>query len=476
VGTVAGLLLTFDLVLALFCAGAAKVYGHRLPMLGGSAAPVAATARPAGDVPPAPIRIKRRDTRSAEELSRQLLAVPELDLGAEPETGASILAAARPGGSRFTEPILEPLLKRADLQGLPMALGADCRLEGQSSRIMDFMATELRLHLLGCMQDGVPNVPLLRQRLQVKGGQLEPEVNALLLVQMLQVEEQPIRLLLVELLADTPGRRASAALAGRALFDLAPEVREAAVRALADRPRPEFRQVLLDGLRYPWAPVADHAAEALVALDDRQSLPQLTRLCDEPDPSRSARRAFHDIDPALLTSPSSWPERLRLPTAVVLDESEGGEPRTTVLAYPKGTSKQVLELRRSVDVVREVVRVNHLRNCLLCHPPSLDGNDPVRGMVPRPDQSLPPFSPSQYEGRDGNFVRADVTYLRQDFSLPQPVDSPGKWPAHQRYDYLVRTRYATHKELRREPPATYPQRESVRWALRELGGAPRANE
>ena len=122
--------------------------------------------------------------------------------------------------------------------------------------------------------------------------------------------------------------------------------------------------------------------------------------------------------------------------------------------------------------MREVVRVNHLRNCLLCHAPATTATDPVRGLVPSPGQPLPPpFSVPYYEGQIGLFVRADVTYLRQDFSVPQPVAKPGNWPVHQRYDYLVRTRYPTDEELRRPAPKTYPQREAVRWALREMGAA-----
>ena len=70
-------------------------------------------------------------------------------------------------------------------------------------------------------------------------------------------------------------------------------------------------------------------------------------------------------------------------------------------------------------------------------------------------------------------IRGDITFLRQDFSVPQPVEWPDNWPAYQRYDYFVRTRYPTDEELRRDGPATYPQREAVRWALRELGGARR---
>jgi hypothetical protein len=122
--------------------------------------------------------------------------------------------------------------------------------------------------------------------------------------------------------------------------------------------------------------------------------------------------------------------------------------------------------------VREVVRVNHLRNCLLCHAPAASPADPVRGLVPNPTQPLPPPNTvPYYEGQNGIFVRADVTYVRQDFSVPQPVARSGLWPAHQRYDYVVRTRYPTFEEMWRARPETYPQREAVRWALRELGAA-----
>jgi hypothetical protein len=476
---VAGLLVTFDVVLAIVCAGAAADNAHRLPILDDWTAPKGAAPKQAADAPPTPIRLKRRDLQSAEELRQQLLAAPELDLDAEPDTGTRVLAAARASDSRFTAPVFEPLLKRDDLQGLPVAMGDHCRLGEGSARTLGVRSRELRGHLSASARDEALDASLLRQRLLDGGeGQWRREESVPALVQMLQAEEQPVRLLLVELLAGTQGRRASVALAGRALFDLSPEVREAAVQALADRPRHEFREVLLDGLRYPWAPVADHAAEALVALDDRESVPQLTALWDAPDPTNPARLSFHDLDPALLTSPPSWPANLQPPTAVVLDESRGGEPRGALLAYPQGIPGKALALSRNVDVVREVVRVNHLRNCLLCHAPSLGRNDPVRGLVPSPDRPLPPLlsATRYYEGGSGTFVRADVTYLRQDFSVPQPVARPGKWPVHQRYDYLVRTRYATDEDLRREERPTYPQRQAVRWALRELGGSPRANE
>ena len=72
--------------------------------------------------------------------------------------------------------------------------------------------------------------------------------------------------------------------------------------------------------------------------------------------------------------------------------------------------------------VRELVRVNHLRNCLLCHAPSVDSGDYLRGRVPEPDKPIPV---EYYHSPNGTYVRADVTYLRQDFSVSHPVPGSG---------------------------------------------------
>jgi len=133
---------------------------------------------------------------------------------------------------------------------------------------------------------------------------------------------------------------------------------------------------------------------------------------------------------------------------------------------------------RPVFLVRELVRVNHLRNCLLCHAPSAGFRDPVRGLVPSPDQPLPRTIRQYYQARRGNFVRADVTYLRQDFAVLQPVKDHGRWPKMQRYDYLVRVRPPTEEEreayrLRTRFGQSLPlcqQQEAVLFALRELTG------
>jgi hypothetical protein len=100
---------------------------------------------------------------------------------------------------------------------------------------------------------------------------------------------------------------------------------------------------------------------------------------------------------------------------------------------------------RTVPVVRELVRINHHRNCLLCHAPGTDNNT-VSGAVPLRDQPLPP--PSQYYqfGPGIIVVRADVTYLRPDFSVMQRVPDAKPWPEMQRFDFVVRTRPLSFKE------------------------------
>jgi hypothetical protein len=75
------------------------------------------------------------------------------------------------------------------------------------------------------------------------------------------------------------------------------------------------------------------------------------------------------------------------------------------------------------------------------------------------------------------YVRADVTFLRQDFSVQMPTPAPAAPPV--RFDFVVRTRAMSlqealdyRKESRKEArdPTAYPQREAVLFALREVTG------
>jgi hypothetical protein len=238
------------------------------------------------------------------------------------------------------------------------------------------------------------------------------------LMQMLPPESQGIRTVLVEQLTAIKQPKSSEALAKLALFDLSDKVREQAIQALAQRPREEYRQLLLTGLRYPWAPVADHAAEALVALEDKDAVPALKQLNNAADPTVATYDSQH----------RAW-------------------------------------------MVPEVIRINHLSNCVMCHAPSHSIGDPVRGRLPSQNEPLPPLT-QYYEDTTGPFVRADITYLRQDFSVVQAVDQPGKWPRMQRFDFLVRQRPEKPEEayhrVQRTAAGNYPQRQAVLYALREL--------
>ena len=168
---------------------------------------------------------------------------------------------------------------------------------------------------------------------------------------MLCVETTPARLQLTKMLKQIRGPNASVALARQSLFDLSPQVREAAIEALRTRPRRISRQTLVDGLRYPLPAVADRAAAALTAIKDRGAVPFLENLLDKSDPAAPR-----------LNEKKKW-------------------------------------------VVAEVVKVNHLHNCVLCHAPSSGEDNPVRGFVPTQGQAIPALY--QQKNACGDFVRAE---------------------------------------------------------------------
>jgi HEAT repeat protein len=372
---------------------------------------------------------KRRDKSSEEDLRKQLLRVPEVALDDVAGSSARLHKIAQnlsAGPIPFQGPA-SLLATRTDLEGLPLRMGDDCRLGKEPAENMQVLSRKLRAVLeKATPKDGVdprPDAGQLREALLgdpkaewLQGGAVP------CLLQLLQAENSPVRRVLVDVLGKIADRRATEALAARAMMDLNPDVREAAARELLDRAREDYEPLLLAGLRYPWAPVATHAAEALVFLRDADAVPQLARLLDQPD----------------ATAPFA--------------ERTGGTP-----------------------MIREVVRVNHLSNCMLCHPPSLARTDLVRGAVPAAGQPLPPPTASQYYDNGTIFVRADTTYLRQDFSVMQPAPRPNKWPEHQRFDYVVRVRPVGPKDATlygEQRPDRKPGegREALLFVLRELTG------
>src|SRR5262249_14863934 len=124
---------------------------------------------------------------------------------------------------------------------------------------------------------------------------------------------------------------------------------------------------------------------------------------------------------------------------------------------------------------REMVRVNHLRNCLMCHPPSLAQTDLIRGAIPDPTQEVPPPSTATYYQSPGPSVTAEVTFLRQDFSVVQPVLDARPWPDQQRFDFMVQVRRTT-EPVGEAPEPHSPYRRAIGAALKALGGRDPENE
>ncbi|WP_254507433.1 HEAT repeat domain-containing protein [Anatilimnocola floriformis] len=390
--------------------------------------------------PAAAPSIKRRDTSSEEDLRTELQLVPELgfDRSEALRIKGKLESVDQVAGIQVSNDVGFQILQQTavrlnkpQLTALPWQHGLNVYLEKPQAVLMAAASIELRSYL-NQKRDGVVDVKFVRDRLNAKSKIRQTEADwqqpdcVPALVQMLQVEATPIRLLLVEKLAEIPGKESSQALAKRAVFDLAPQVRENALAALATRPANEYQDVLLGGLQWPWKPVVDHAAEAIAALKLKELGPELTALLREPDPS--------------------------LP----IEKVEGGS---------------------SGHFVKELVKVNHFRNCVLCHAPSYSHNDPFRRSVPTPGKKIPEFV--YYDNSAGLLVRADITYLRQDFSVMQPVTNPGNWPAEQRFDYILRERRATPEEIALQQarkqqnlnlkiePASLLQ-EGVLFALREM--------
>lgn len=414
--------------------------------------------------------VKRRQKLGEEDLLRHLALMPEV--GLTPRDASAVInqfavVHQTSGGTNF-EP--GPLLAvRPDLATLPLRTGGFSRIDPLSAVRLQVLSKKLHHYI----DHGIPrnlqgehaDPVLVREVMKVEQRGWRPEwlcaESIPTMQQLLMHEDRPLRRLLVDLLARIDGRAASVALAQRAVFDLSTEVRESAVAALKDRPPQEYRLVFIEALRYPWTPAADHAAEALVSLHDREAVPHLVSLLKEPNPA--------------------------VPVTVQ------GQP-----------------------FLREMVKLSHVHNCLTCHPPAGSGRDLVQGEVPgmkltrvtREVQvgggsprgggsggggggygggsSTSSTATTSLSGRPGLAVatsikevpltiRADITYVRQDFSLQLPVAHPLAPSGNRRFDYVIRTRPlgTAEAKMRREQagePLAYSQREAVLFALRELSG------
>jgi hypothetical protein len=405
--------------------------------------------------PAEPVEPARRPESPSEEKLRDLLEQASVLIDLEAEKGTR--EALREAGlahfkelqrvqslrqtrlPRVTSAIEQVLAKRDDLKGLPLLLGNACRMSKEQAAVLSAVSVGAR------DRSGQEN---LRQSLATIRAADRTQTALLVrpFEQIYQVEDPSLRKALVTSLAQVEDREATRALARRAVFDLSPTVRAAAVEALKQRNLDDARPVLLWALRYPWPPSADHAALALVALRDSQAAPTLRTLLDEPDPAAPYR-----------TLEGKWARK-------------------------------------------ELVRVNHLRNCLLCHPASLETRGELRAPIPTPGEPLggppprklpgnvrsqPPLQGRQqyYHRQEADSqdlppparpsVRADIVYFRQDFSVLHRVAGSDPWPDMQRFDYLLRESEVSEvgaaflcKEAAKR--RTYPQREAVRYALAKL--------
>jgi hypothetical protein len=431
-------------------------------------------------------------------LNDDLKSVPEIEFQARPkitpdgkliEEAAHQLAKINHLNAKKTDAFMTALIEsRPDLAGMPFIMGDDCRTSGERSRLFAQAVNTVRqalgggvaINLGGPMGGGPPNgfsraatgssgpgqpgpgggpmpapqflsppaapgsmgpfwtaYPALCEQedaaLKRPDKELREHVavsRIAALMQMLAPESAELRLGLVKYLTAIPHVEATRALAKLAIYSPEDDVRAAAIESLKVRREKDYTDILVKGLRYPWPAVAKRAGEAVAKMGRSDLIPELVAVLSEEDP--------------------------RMPASKSVDG-------------------------KKISVVREMVRVNHHRNCMMCHAP----RDPVTtaagaltAEVPIPGQPLP--TPFQGYGSSSPdlMIRVDVTYLRQDFSamLPVPVENP--WPDMQRFDFMVRERkltcdeadeYRTQLALR-EPGAISPYHKAALAALRDLTG------
>jgi hypothetical protein len=409
--------------------------------------------------------------------NEDLAKVPELTFG-DPiakdldkmkalEKTAHILAKANHLNRKKTDGFMLALIdQRGDLRGLPFLMGEECRTREEQAKAFREMADIVNQALVQCKVNpngGGPvsattqlpsglifaraeqlwatmsnlNGAIQRGAVKNSGFALtsynKDHLNRAMvaaLMQILMPEAEQYRAGLAKFLGTVPHPDATKALARLAIFSPEESVRTAAIESLKPRREKDYTEILVQGFTYPLPAVSKRAAEALVKLERKDLLESLVQVLEAPDP--------------------------RLPVKV-----------------------------KEVTVVRELVKVNHHRNCVLCHAPGNTENIPdgvLTVAVPLPGEPLPKPSQGGYQSTmpasPDIVVRLDMTYLRQDFSKMMPVAAPDPWPEMQRFDFLVRTRTLTAAEAQAyepcceedEPGRLSPYHRAALFALRELTG------
>lgn len=392
------------------------------------------TPKPKGAPPPKPTHWPIRPPASQQDLLQSLAAAPEIDLDTkdpkERKNAVALLKAVETEKEN-RHPLLAMASNRADLKGLPFRGENECQLDRDRAKGLGHASLSLRAGMerstMRYSYSTVASLETYIEKTKVDSSSILAAIS-----QVMQAEPKHGRLVLIDLLSQLDSSESTKALAQRAVFEIDVGVRAAAIQQMQKKKPSDYLPVLLAALRHPWPPAADHAAKALVRLEANDAVVQLIELLDEPDPQA-----------------------------------------------PFTPSK-----KGAVPMVRELVRVNHLRNCLLCHAPlsaksigsRRAAGEFVAAAIPTPGQAVPRSPVVYYAASRSGFVRADVTYLKQDFSVTLPVENADKWPKEQRYDFLVRTRPATWWERVVPPSRDYPQRAAVLATLRALTGTDAGNE
>lgn len=408
-------------------------------------------------------------------LTDDLAKVPEVEFEARPEKvtadgklteqAAHQLAKIGHANAKKTDAFMAALIEsRTDLAGLPFAMGDDCRTSAERSKPVANAVETVRQALprtvsgqltLGNFTAVAGNSIDTPQPVAQAGGtpagfwplyatlcgQQDAVVRSksdkalaehvtlariAALMQMLAPESAELRVGLVKYLAGVPHVEATRALAKLAIFSAEDDVRSAAIESLKVRRDKDYTDILVKGLRYPFPAVAKRAADAIAGTGRSDLIGELVAVLDSDDP--------------------------RLP-------------------QEKGKAL----------VVREMVKVNHHRNCMMCHAPGTGDAVPswaVTAEVPVQGQPLPSPSEGYRRSSPDLLIRIDVTYLRQDFSVMLAVADGHPWPELQRFDFLVRERTLTANEAAtyrekltpKEAGVLSPYHKAALAALRELTG------
>jgi hypothetical protein len=330
-----------------------------------------------------------------------LEAVPQLSKEEWKKRKASDVAAAIHLDRKVEDGYLKTLLAtRPDLAGLPFAMGGKCRTTGERAKAFKDAVTAIRSQ----SKSFVSEINNEDEREHVY------QAHIAAIHQVMPAEDSSTKNSLLRTLSAVPRPEATRMLARMAVFSTDDSIRTAAIEALTVRREADATDVLVAGLSYPWPGIAENAADAIVKLKRRDLIPQLEAMHTASDPRG---------------------------------------PRTEELNG------------RQETVAHELVRVNHLQNCQLCHAPAEAGKTPSEALTAlMPIPSIP--LTGEGDGDGGGYgqppspsappspivVRVDVTYLRQDFSTMQRVSewTADSWSPIQRFDFLVRRRVLTPAE------------------------------